>query len=245
MEKVMYVVRDPARGRGDGLRDALVGAVDRFVAAGALAVTVDVDDSQSDVPPPLPPPEDEPSIRAVVSVWLHNYQDRGPIEALLDELVPDYDGYLVVESLYTDYGGNQLAEPRDWPDGERSPGVLTVTCLERPEGVGYEEWIEHWHGYQSPMSEEMQPRTRYVRNEVVRPLTPDARPWKAIVEEAWPSAGHVTDPFLFYAASSQEELDANIGTMVDSVAKLTDLATLRVNTMSEYLLKSLPLPPRG
>ncbi len=242
MEKVMYVVRDPARGHGDGLRDGLVGATERFVAAGALAVTVDVDDSQSDVPPALPAPEDEPTIRAVVSVWLHNYQQRGPVEALLDELVPDYDGYLVVESLYTDYGGNAHAAPRDWPDGERSPGLLTVTCLEQAADLTYEAWIEHWHGYQSPMSEEMQPRSRYVRNEVVRPLTPDARPWKAIVEEAWPSAEHVTDPFLFYTASSQEELDANIGTMVTSVSKLTDLGTLRVNTMSEYLLKSLPLP---
>ena len=52
MEKVMYVVRDPARGRGDGLRDDLVGATDRFVAAGALGLTVDVDDSAADVPPP-------------------------------------------------------------------------------------------------------------------------------------------------------------------------------------------------
>ena len=238
----MYVVRDPARGRGDGLRDGLVGAAERFVAAGALAVTVDVDDSESDVPPALPAPEDEPTIRAVVSVWLHNYQQRGPVEALLDELVPDYDGYRVVESLYTDYGGNAHAAPRDWPDGERSPGLLTVTCLEQAADLTSEAWIEHWHGYQSPMSEEMQPRSRYVRNEVVRPLTPDARPWKAIVEEAWPSAEHVTDPFLFYTASSQEELDANIGTMVTSVSELTDLGTLRVTTMSEYLLKSLPLP---
>ncbi|MCB1017386.1 MAG: hypothetical protein KDB10_20030, partial [Acidimicrobiales bacterium] len=80
---------------------------------------------------------------------------------------------------------------------------------------------------------------RYVRNEVVRAVTPSAAPWKAIVEEAWPSAEHVTDPFLFYSAQSQEELDANLATMLDSVNRLTDLSTLRVATMSEYLLRSL------
>ena len=235
----MYVVRDPARGSGDGLRDALVGAVDRFIAAGALGLTVDADDSDSQVPPPLPPPEDEPTFRALVSVWLANYERRGAVEALLDELVPDHDGYLVVESLYTDYGENRHAGPRDWPDGERSPGPLTVTLLQKPDGLSYDEWIEHWHGHQSPMSEAMQPRTRYVRNEVVRGLTPDAPPWCAIVEEAWPSAAHITDPFLFYSASSQAELDANLAIMLDSVNKLTDLSTLRVATMSEYLLRSL------
>ena len=239
MEKVMYVVRDPARGHGDGLRDALVGAADRFVAAGALALTVDVDYSQADVPAPVPAPDDEPTFRALVSVWLDNYEHRGPIEALLDELVPDYDGYLVVESLYTDYGDNAHAAPRDWPDGERSPGLLTVTCLEKPEGMDYEAWIEHWHGHQSPMSEAMQPRSRYVRNEVVRAVTHGAPPWKAIVEEAWPSAEHVTDPFLFYTAADQDELNENLTTMLESVNKLTDLSTLRVATMSEYLLRSL------
>ena len=235
----MYVVRDPARGSGNGLRDALVGATDRFLAAGARALTVDTDDSESDVPPPLPPPDDEPTFRALVSVWLDNYQGRGPIEVLLDELVPDYDGYLVVESLYTDYGGNAHAEPRDWPDGERSRGLLTVTLLEKPDTLSYEDWIEHWHGIQSPMSEAMQPRTRYVRNEVVRAVTHGAPPWKAIVEEAWPSAEHVTDPFLFYSASTQHEVDTNLTIMLESVNKLTDLSTLRVATMSEYLLRSL------
>ena len=239
MEKLMYVVRDPARGSGDGLRDALVGAVDRFVAAGALGLTVDPDDSDSDVPPPLSPPDDEPTFRALVSVWLHNYEQRGGVETLLDELVPDYDGYLVVESLYTDYGGNVHAAPRDWPDGERSGGLLTVTLLEKPDALGYEDWIEHWHGHQSPMSEAMQPRTRYVRNEVVRAVTHGAPPWKAIVEEAWPSAEHITDPFLFYSASTQDEVNANLTIMLDSVNKLTDLSTLRVATMSEYLLRSL------
>lgn len=239
MEKLMYVVRDPARGHGDGLRDALIGAADRFVAAGARALTVDVDDSQADVPAPVPTPEDEPTFRALVSVWLDNYEHRGPVEALLDELVPDYDGYLVVESLYTDYGGNDHAATRDWPDGERSPGLLTVTCLEKPEDMDYEAWIEHWHGHQSPMSEAMQPRTRYVRNEVVRAVTHDAPPWKAIVEEAWPSAEHITDPFLFYTASNQDELNENLTIMLDSVNRLTDLSTLRVATMSEYLLRSL------
>ena len=61
--------------------------------------------------------------------------------------------------------------PPTWPDGERSPGVLTVALIHRPEGLDYREWITRWHGTQSPVSAELQPRTRYVRNEVVRPVT--------------------------------------------------------------------------
>ena len=35
---------------------------------------------------------------------------------------PRSAGYLVVESLYEDYGTTPHAPPRSWPDGERSPG---------------------------------------------------------------------------------------------------------------------------
>ncbi len=62
----------------------------------------------------------------------------------------------------------QYSGPRDWPDGERSPGVLTVALIHRPEGLVVRRLDRAWHGTQSPLSAELQPRTRYVRNEVVR-----------------------------------------------------------------------------
>ena len=123
-----------------------------------------------------------------------------PYEALLREASDHIAGYLVTESLYTDYGGNAFAGPRTWPDGERSPGVVMVTLLRRPARMSATDWITHWHTVQSPVSEAMQPRMRYVRNAVARPVTPDAPPIEGIVEEAWPSPEHMTDPMLFYCA---------------------------------------------
>ena len=102
-------------------------------------------------------------------------------------------GYLVTESMYRDYGDNEHAPPRDWPDGERSPGIVTLTVFDKPAGIDDETFYGHWYGHQSPMSEGMQPRARYVRNAVVRALTPGAPRYKAIVEEAWPSVEHLTD----------------------------------------------------
>ena len=77
--------------------------------------------------------------------------------------------------------------PRDWPDGTRSPGIITLTRLRQAAGVDDETFYGHWYGHQSPMSEGMQPRARYVRNAVVRALTPGAPRYRAIVEEAWPT----------------------------------------------------------
>ncbi len=115
--------------------------------------------------------------------------------------------------------------------------MLTVALIHRPSGLERSEWIERWHGTQSPVSARLQPRTRYVRNEVVRPLTEGAPAIDGIVDEAWPSARHVADPMLFFNATSADELDANVSQMMESVNACLDLARLRSSTMSEYLLR--------
>ena len=175
---------------------------------------------------------------AEVSLWLDSYDRRQPFEQVVAGLGMRHAGYLVLESLYEDYGTTPHAPPRSWPDGERSPGVLTVALIHRPEGLDYREWIDRWHGTQSPLSAELQPRTRYVRNEVVRALTDGAPEIHGIVEEAWPSATHVADPLLFYRAGSAEELRANVTRMLESVNACLDLGRFRSSTMSEYLIKT-------
>jgi hypothetical protein len=187
----------------------------------------------------MPAPEGEAPHCAQISVWLDSYDRRQPFEQAVDALGLRSAVYLVVESLYEDYGTTPHAPPRTWPDGERSPGVLTVALIHRPEGLAYREWIDRWHGTQSPLSAELQPRTRYVRNEVVRPLTAGAPEIHGIVEEAWPSARHVADPLLFYNATSSDELQAHITRMLESVNACLDLGRLRSATMSEYLMKTL------
>ena len=119
--------------------------------------------------------------------------------------------------------------PRDWPDGQRSPGVLTVGLIHRPLDLGYDEWIERWHGTQSPRSGALQPRTRYVRNEVVRALTPDAPEVHGIVEEGWPSARHVADPMLFFNTGGDRLRSGRSSRRCSTnVNACLDLARLRV-----------------
>jgi hypothetical protein len=114
-----------------------------------------------------------------------------------------------------------------------------VTLLRRPARMTRDEWITHWHTVQSPVSEAMQPRTRYVRNAVARAITPDAPPIEGIVEEAWPSPEHMTDPMLFYCADGDpERMQRHLAEMLESVTAFLDLSELRSFTTSEYLLRT-------
>ncbi len=240
MEKVVFLVwaeLDPAV--GDLARTRLLEDVaPRLRSLGARGLGVNVHDSAAAAAPsPAPPPPGEPGPIAEVSVWLDSYDKRAGVDEALGSLGLAVSGHLVTESLYEDYGTTPYAAPRSWPAGERSPGVLTVALIHRPATVDYEEWIERWHGTQSPESGTLQPRTRYVRNEVHRAVTPGAPEVDGIVEEGWPSAAHVADPMLFFNAEGDPaRLQANLERMMANVEACLDLTRLRSVTMSEYLL---------
>ena len=218
---------------GDALRDRLLGEVAPQLLAHdeVRAVTVLVHDGEAaEAPSPAPAPPGERTHVAVVSTWVDCYQRRPELD-----LGPDLDvaAHLVVESLYEDYAR------RDWPDGERSPGVLTVACIHRPEALPEAQWLHNWHEVQSPVSGQLQPRIRYVRNRVVQDLTPEAPVVDGIVEEGWPSAQHVADPDLFFnGGGDPERVRANLEQMMANVVACLDLEKLRSTTMSEYLVRS-------
>ncbi len=241
MEKVVTLLWGPADPvAGDALRDRLLSeTVPRLQAAGGRGIGINVHDSDAAAAPsPAPAPDGEEPHVAEISCWLDCYERREGVESALAGLGLRMASYLVVESLYEDYGTTPHAGPRDWPDGARSPGVLTVALIHRPAGLDDAEWIRRWHGTQSPVSGELQPRTRYVRNQVVRALTEEAPEIGGIVDEGWPSAAHVADPMLFFNATSPEELQAHVARMLESVQACLDMARLRSSTMSEYLVSA-------
>lgn len=226
---------DPA-----GARELMIDEVGRaLLATDARALTIDVDDDASQIPPPAPQPDGEVPIRAIVSLWLDCYDRRERAETILRDACDRIAGYTVVESLYRDYGGNRWSKARDWPDGVRSPGPLTVAVFEQHPDFEFDDWIRFWHERQSPMSEAIQPRTRYVRNAVFRAITDDAPPYRAIVEEAWPSAESITDPMQFFCGGGDpERLKANIETMVETTMAFIPYETMRNLTLSEWILRA-------
>ncbi|HEY6472130.1 MAG TPA: hypothetical protein VIY26_04500 [Acidimicrobiales bacterium] len=240
MEKLMYLLwPEGPRSRSD-VAGAVLGDLARdLLALGPLRLSIDVRDPESDIPAPVPTPEGELAPDALVSLWLDAVDYRAPYEEALAAASGRIAGYSVVESLYRDYGGNQWSAPRSWPDGARSPGVLTVALLQQHPDQSFEDWVTRWHTRISPITEAIQPRMRYVRNAVFRSLTDGAPPLGGIVEEAWPSLEHVTDPMLFYCADGDpERMNAHVTQMIEEINAFVDLSTLRSVTMSEWILKS-------
>ncbi len=209
---------------------------------GADGIQINIADDLATTPSPSPKPLFSDPFIAQVNVWTDDTAIRDACEDILQEAGFELAGYQVDEWLYSDYGDNPHADVRDWSDGERSPGILAVTLLRKPKRVSKDDWMRRWFGHQSPMSEWMQPRTRYVRHIVEQVLTPGAEHLDGIVEEDWPSGEHVTNWLLFYGARNRLQLIKHMWIMLRSVTRILNLWNITTVMMSDYFIKTPPQP---
>lgn len=210
---------------------------------GIDGLQMNICDDLATTPSPAPRPLFSEPFIAQTNIWTDDEKVRQQCEDILRQAGFELAGYKVDEWLYTDYGENhnagpQFSGPRDWPDGERSPGILAVTLLRKPKRVPYEKWMQRWFGHQSPMSEWMQPRTRYVRHIVEDIITSGAEQIEGIVEEDWPSSEHVTNGLLFYGAKNRWQLMIHMAIMLKSVIRILNLWNITTVMMSEYFIKT-------
>ena len=228
MEKLVYLLWKPDAVDIGRFRDELVTTrAPRLLDSGALALTINVSDLLDQVGrnSPLVIGEGK-TLSASLSLWLDCLDQRAPIEAELRASAARLAAYLVTESV-------PLRCPdRDWPDGARSPGVTLWTAFPKPARVSDEDFYAHWHGSHTPLSFEIHPLWEYVRNAVARPLTGDAPPYRAIVEERFRTLEDLIDPMKFFGSAE------NIQRVLTDIAAFSDLDQMNTAPMSEWIIKS-------
>jgi hypothetical protein len=166
-------------------------------------------------------------LAALASVWLSSYDLRGPVEQVLSAACERLDGYLVTESE------PQPLEDRDWPDGDLSPGISHVTWFPKPDRLTEEQFLHGWHEVHTPHSAELHPRRwTYLRDTVVRTLTPGSPPVRAIVVERFREVEDYADPRRLFGSTSALEQN-----MVD-LPGYADLDSISSCPMAEVVLRS-------
>jgi hypothetical protein len=227
MEKLVYIVW---KREGDSDEDFKRRLLDetavslRKVPVERIRVSVTDDAVASGTPiGTMNPPKS-----GMVSFWMEQSQDCAVAEAVLAPACGRIEGYLVVESRPI------LNTEHVTPRGERTPGFSQVTCVLKRAELSHEEYLRVWYGEHRACASETQSTFGYVRNEIVRPLTPSAPVWTAIVEENFP-IGALTDPAVFYdAVGDTEKLKANQTRMMETCQKFLDLSAIEAHHCSEY-----------
>jgi hypothetical protein len=232
MEKLIYVVwKTPEVSAESFKREILGRTAKQLIDAGARALSVNLIDDVA--VQGLQITQLAEPLSGTVSMWMDTALNRAPLEAVLAAATSRLAGYLALESVPIVNTKHVVKL------GERIPGLYNVAFLEKPDFLTYDAWLEHWQGHHTQIAIETQSTFLYIQNVLVRPLTPNAPPWTAIVEEAFPAAA-ATDPMVFYNADSPEKLAAHQQRMMDSCQRFIDFARLETHPMSAYVLKSHP-----
>ncbi|MBM4335574.1 MAG: hypothetical protein FJ108_06625 [Deltaproteobacteria bacterium] len=171
----------------------------------------------------------DPTLGAVVSFWLESALDRRAIERALANTASSLAGYSVLESVALSNRTHPASPSR------RTPGINMIACIAPRIGQPYDAWLEYWLEEHRRVALEVQASYAYVRNVVVRALTPGAPAWRGIVEEGF-DADAVGDPMAWYkAGGSKQRLTENLGRMIASCREFLDLDRVESHPMSEYL----------
>jgi hypothetical protein len=230
MEKLCYLIRQARAHPGARLREALIEkAAPRLRAGGALHVQVNVNDEAVAQGEGVRLAKLDPPIRGMVSFWMEDADLRAGCEAALRDGALALHGYLVVESVPIPNRRHRV------PHGQRTPGVNMTTGITKRADLSYEQFVEIWHGHHRRVAIETQSTFGYVRNEIVRALTPGAPAFEAIVEENFPIEA-LTDPWVWYDCASEEDYKRRLDRMMDSSRRFLDLAGIESHAMSEYVL---------
>lgn len=174
-------------------------------------------------------------LAASVSLWIDSYDNRGPHESALAQADAQAYGWIVAESVARAYG-----EHRTWPDGEQSPGLSITTFFDKKADVDDETFYRIWHGEHTPLSFEIHPFWLYVRNQVLRPITPGAPSTRGIVYEAVPTDEDMLDFNRFFGCPGEpERLMAQIKLVDDHMNTFGNTATLQCVPMREWIFRTL------
>ncbi|MCB1290534.1 hypothetical protein [Mycolicibacterium sp.] len=209
MEKVIVALRSVSA--DDGLAERLCGPVAaELLTLDLPGVTVNVRDA--------PVRESlmtlttlDPPVVALVSLWADQHYGE-PVRRALDLLAGEADllaGYLVTESV-------PMAPPA-CPPGQRVAGLANIALLRRPAQMDEPTWLTRWLSDHTPVAIATQSTFGYVQNYVVRPLTADAPPVSAIVEEMFPIEA-VGSLHAFFGTADDADLAERMGRMIASTA---------------------------
>jgi len=227
MEKLVYLLRKRDADSIEGFRDELLNACGRFLERGVRGLSVNVADLGAQAQPSPLWLGDGKTLSASLSLWLDSLDQRGPLEELLLAASGRVWGYLVTESVPIEY------PDRDWADGGKSPGVTLVTAFPKPSRLSDEEFYGHWHGSHTPLSLEIHPFWRYVRNAVARRITPEGPPYRGIVEERVRDIEDVIDIVRLFRGKAE-----NFARGIEDVNRFIDQSDISCSLMSEYIIKS-------
>lgn len=215
------------RGFNATLLEQLPGAL---TAIGATAIRLNLEDEVSSAGAHLRQSRGERQHDAMIQFHLASADHRADeIARVLAPYCGHWHGWVVAETTVIANDAHPAQA------GRRTPGWAQIALLTPPARLTHAEWRTCWQEQHTQVAIETQANFEYVQNLVLRPLTADAPPYVAIVEECFPAAA-LTDPLVFFdAAGDPARFKVNLDRMMQSCDRFIDRGTIDVIPTGQYI----------
>lgn len=213
---------------GARLIDSLPAALK---AAGASGIRLNIRDATVEPAAGLVQTWQAPQQDALVQFWMpsSNQRFREEVDAALASHSARFAAWLVCESTIIPPGARSAsAQPG------RSPGWSQASFLNFRPDMSREAAISHWHSHHTRVAIETQANFEYVQNLIVKPLTDDAPPYDAFVEECFPLEAMTDESAFFDAVGDKEKLSANLEAMMDSCSRFINFTRIDIIPTSQF-----------
>ncbi len=246
MEKVIAALWAPTDAPREVYADLLLTSLPRaLIAADARHVRINVRDEAVRAGAALVQSWQAPQQTAIAQFWLPsaNPRFRAAIDAALADHCDRFALWLVTESAIianTAHApqsdqrtlGQQTMGQRTW--GQRTWGWSQASFISFRPDLTRAAALDQWHGHHTRVAIETQANFEYIQNLIVRPLTPDAPPYDAFVEECF-AIEALTEPAAFFdAVGDPVRFEANLATMMASCQGFIDFTRIDIMPTSQH-----------
>jgi hypothetical protein len=212
---------------GDRLRATLPAAL---CEAGASRMRLNLRDAEVAPAAGLLQSWQSPQQDAVVQFWLPsaNAHFRRPVDTALASHCTRFAAWLVCESTIV----ANVAHPPS--PGHRTAGWSQASFISFRSDISHEAAVAHWRDHHTRVAIETQSNFEYIQNIIVAPLTEDAPPYDAFVEECFPIEAMSASEAFFDAVGDPERYAANVRAMSDSCAAFIDFSRIDIIPTSQF-----------
>ena len=230
MEKIVYALwRDRSEPR-DAFNARLLGEVASQLTPMVHALRINVQDDAVATGTSPRITSTRPQMEAVIQLWLDSANDaaRAGVDAIVAEAAPRHAAWLASESTVLP---NRLHPPAP---GARTEGFSQIVFLGLPPRLGWTAWRDIWERQHSAVAVDTQANFEYVQNLIVRPLTYDAPPYVAMIEECFPAAALHDEAVYFDAVGDAGRLAEHQRLMMESCARFIDFDRIDCIPTSQF-----------
>ncbi|MFM6950423.1 MAG: EthD domain-containing protein [Novosphingobium sp.] len=230
MEKLICLLWAPEGVERQGFNTALLEQLrPALMAAGATAIRLNLEDEISAAGAHLRQSRGARQHDALIQFRVpSDDQAADQISRALSTHCAQWHGWTVAETVVIANSAHPATA------GQRTPGWAQTAFLTLPDRLTHDQWRHLWQEQHTPVAVETQANFEYVQNLVLRPLTKDAPPYVAIVEECFPEAA-LTDPLVFFdAPGNPAKFKANLDRMMQSCDRFIVRGTIDVIPTGQY-----------